>query len=210
MALVLDPAHKDYLLGRGYTDAHISREIIFSVGAGESNHQASGISFFTDKPLIVFGTRSMSGGLAGLHTACSTEKQYGWHQHSKKPYLPILYGDNEDFQLLYEKGSMILTEGVFDRIAVKRSLEDHAVFARLSKGVSTILVNFIKRYANRLIFAFDMDDAGKEAVLKAGKALKGLDMGALLYASHDPADYLKKVGIKKMEQDFRDQIECLL
>lgn len=153
----------------------------------------------------MFMCRSMSGRVAGLHTACRLQKEYRFHQNKDLPFLPIMYGAEADFELLYKSERMILTEGVFDRIALKRVVKDWPVFARLSKGVSVLLTGFIKRYAKVVVLSFDNDSKGQLGADKADKKIRALDVRRLKFPFKDPAEMLEKLGEKRTKEVILNQ-----
>lgn len=196
----------EYLLGRGYTRELLLEEVLLSLEAG--NREVEGVKFYTPDPVIAFVTYSMSGEVAGIQTACREKHQYRWYQAPGKAYLPILYGSNADFDRLYSSGELILTEGIFDRAAVKRMLPNKAVFARLSKGVSGQLAVLLKRYAKRVWICFDNDSAGKKGTEKTIERLgEKVECLTLEICTKDPADLLAKYGVAKSAEMLTRQME---
>lgn len=162
------------------------------------------------KGCIAWLAVSMSGEPIGVQTREIKEKRYRWHQFDNVEHLPMLYGSEEDWDLLYSVGSMILTEGPFDRIAVKRALPDRAVFARLSKGTSNQMIFLIKRYVRHLWLAFDADEEGEKAAIRSEKLLvetEELNIYRIKFPYHDPSEMLKKRGLDALRSHLERQIE---
>lgn len=204
---MLYPEHLEYLLSRGYTEEMAKKEPIESLPTGL--FEEDGIKFKPEEPVIMWRCYATSGQLIGLQTRRTDIKEYRWFLHPKSPHLPIIYGTDEDFDLLYQSGTMILTEGCFDRAAVKRALPDKAVFGRLSKGAGLQLTHFLRRYAKTLFLAFDMDEKGQAGGEKAEQRLRDkVETHTLKYPAKDPAEFLKKAGIGKVRDTLSRQIDA--
>jgi len=151
---------------------------------------------------------SMGNSMIGVQTRLLEEKKYRWYQNPEGAHLPIIYGTRWDYDLFFRSKTLILTEGIFDKIAVKRCLPDTACFARLSKGASGQLTIFLKRYCENLYLAFDTDKAGEKGYDTIKKSL-GEHLNTFIrleYPGKDPSDYLERVGESSMRKKFQDQI----
>jgi hypothetical protein len=204
----LSAEHEQYLISRGYTNKEIFEEPIQTLPPG--THRFDEIEVRSDHPLIAWHCFGMSTQQIGIQTRRTDVKEYRWFLHPKALHLPIIYGSTYDFDKLYSSGTMVLTEGIFDRIAIKRALPHHAVFARLSKGAGLQLTHFIKRYAKTLWLAFDMDSHGESGTEKAtAKLTEHLEVHQLRYPAHDPSELLKSKGPIRTAEIIRRQVEAL-
>jgi hypothetical protein len=79
----------------------------------------------------------MSGAFIGYNDRTIEGKRFCWG-HSSRRFLPTLYGTEGDYKILFDTGSMILVEGIFDRVALKRCFPNQAVFSRMTVGLSII------------------------------------------------------------------------
>ena len=93
-------------------------------------------------------------------------------------------------------GMLILVEGNIDVIALHQAGFDSAV-ASLGTALTSDQVRLMSRYTDKVVIAYDSDEAGKTATSKAivllekaGLEIKVLKMGE----SKDPDDFLKKHG----------------
>ncbi|MCL2045622.1 MAG: DNA primase [Oscillospiraceae bacterium] len=91
-------------------------------------------------------------------------------------------------------GTLILAEGNIDVVTLHQYGFDGAV-ASLGTALTADQARLMSRYADRVVIAYDSDEAGKRATLRAipllenaGMAIKVLDMGD----SKDPDDYLRR------------------
>lgn len=187
----LTEEHRTYLLSRGYTEETIKLEPVCTIGV-------DGLPSLLDKGVdgwIGWGALSMGGARIGVQAKQSKESTYRWFQAEDASHLPILYTTTEDYTILWETGELILVEGIFDRVAVKRAFPEQAVIARLSKSVAKQLEVFLKRYATRVWLAMDMDEAGQAGAEQAIKRLQdSITTERLTYPARDPADLLQRKG----------------
>lgn len=110
---------------------------------------------------------------------------------------------NELFGLNFAKDSgkneLILCEGYMDVIAMNQ-----AGFTNAVAGCGTALTNeqvrLISRYADEVILAYDADEAGQKAVMKALTLFKNADIKVrvpVLQYGKDPDEIIKNVGAEK-------------
>lgn len=204
----LSEDQKDYLLRRFYSEQDLQAESPFSIGSGYQITESIETNF--QYPRIGFLVRTMSGEILGLHILSHLEKDYRFFRHPKA-YLsePTIYGTERDFELMYQTGTLILCEGLFDRIAVKRVLPFSPVLARMSKGVSKHLVRFIHRYVRVLHLAFDTDAAGiRAADLASSKLLeyKTIVTRLTIYGAKDPSAFLEKYGMETAKKTWEADV----
>src|SRR5947207_15031298 len=90
----------------------------------------------------------------------------------------------------------ILVEGYFDAIAI-----DHAgvpgVVASMGTSLTSGQAALLRRFATRVVIAYDGDDAGRHATLRAAPVLlaAGLTVSALdLKGEKDPDSLVQKYG----------------
>jgi DNA primase len=93
----------------------------------------------------------------------------------------------------------ILVEGYFDAIAL-----DHAgvpgVVASMGTSLTTGQASLMRRYTTRVVIAYDGDDAGRNATLRAAPVLlaAGLTVSALdLQGEKDPDSLVQKHGVDR-------------
>ncbi|MEO8033991.1 MAG: DNA primase [Acidobacteriota bacterium] len=91
----------------------------------------------------------------------------------------------------------ILVEGYFDAIAI-----DHAgvpgVVASMGTSLTAGQASLLRRYARRVVIAYDGDEAGRGATLRAAPILlaAGLEVSALdLHGEKDPDSLIEKEGV---------------
>jgi len=186
----------------------IDKEEIFSLPKGDSFIEGTKVN--ASGPVIAWACRSLSGQLTGFQTRRADEHEYRWAQAPKAQHLPILYGTEEDHDTLYNTGKVIITEGLFDRAAVKRCVPDYAVYARLSKGVAKSLVYLLLRYGKNVWTAFDQDDPGEDATKDTEEKLGDkLYLNKLLIPAKDPSKLIETRGEVRSREIITRQIRAL-
>jgi 5S rRNA maturation endonuclease (ribonuclease M5) len=198
-----------YLESRGYTAALISSEGVQVI----ENEKATihGVEVQATTPRVMWTARAMSGQVIGLQTRELLEHKYRWYQAPKAQHLPIIYATEEDHELLYRTGEMLIVEGAFDRIVVKRCFPELAVYARLSKGAANQLAHFIRRYVTRLWTLFDMDDRGEKANQQTEERFSThLQVNGIKIPFKDPSQLFEKRGLGRTREILSKQMEAVL
>lgn len=204
---MLTEEQKIYLTGRGYTEELLREEGVFGATETTTFH---GRKVKDCAGCLAWPVYSMSGEPIGVQTRELAQKKYRFHQLPHTEHLPLIFGTKEDWDLLWGTGKMILTEGAFDRVAIKRATPDRAVFARMSKGAPNQLRSLIKRYVVHLWTAFDNDEAGEEATQDAETKLKGsTEVSELKFPYKDPAKMLEKRGLKPLRELLQKQLATM-
>ncbi len=115
-----------------------------------------------------------------------------------------LFGAAQQADLITaRRGVMVLVEGAVDAIAV--NLAGHIGLAaggtRLTTDHAAQLRDAAAATGGRLLVAYDPDDAGREATVRAADLLGGLDTHAVqLPTGHDPADVLVATGARGLRR----------
>lgn len=207
----LHPVALEYLQRRGYDRALLRKEGVFTLDPGTHYLDLIDTPLKLNQGVIVFTCRSPGGQIAGIQTVAWEQKEYRYFPSSNKAYLPIMYGSEQDYDLVYRDRRVILTEGIFDRIAVKNCLPEWPVLARLSKGTSGLLSTYLRRYAELVVLAFDQDGAGKIGTEKAEKRIAGeVEIQKLDFPAKDPAELLEKKGLREASKILRARLEATI
>lgn len=204
---MLTQAHLDYLRERGYTDQYLAMDQPFAIQGDYMEVEGRRIKDCDGH--LAWMCRSMGNTRIGIQTRDLTQKYYRWHQFDDTEHLAPVFAAQEDWKILWSHGSVILTEGIFDRLAIKRALPKTAVIARLSKGVPPQLKRLLMRYAKTVWTAFDLDDPGEEATARTQKVLAGLDIWQLTFPFKDLSEMLAKRGLPAVKACLERQIGAL-
>ena len=114
-----------------------------------------------------------------------------------------------------KSGMLILAEGNIDVAALHQAGFDNAV-ASLGTALTTEQAQLMSRYTSKAVLAYDADEAGRRAALRAipllektGMSIKVLDLGN----GKDPDDYIKVHGadaFRRLIESGENQIEYRL
>jgi DNA primase len=111
----------------------------------------------------------------------------------------LLYDLHRSKDAMRRMDRAILVEGYFDAIAI-----DHAgvpgVVASMGTSLTTGQASLMRRYARKVVIAYDGDDAGRNATLRAAPILlaAGVDVLALdLMGEKDPDSLVQKYGVDR-------------
>jgi DNA primase len=120
-----------------------------------------------------------------------------------------LYGIKQKGSLIRKKSYAILMEGYLD-VLKAHSYGFDVALASLGTAFTTEQAELLKRYTSNVIIAFDMDNAGRQAVERTSFVLKeyGFNIRVLEYKdAKDPDEFLSKFGKEKFLECVRDSKE---
>ncbi len=140
--------------------------------------------------LVGFGGRSLDG---------SDPKYLNSPESELFNKSRLLYNLHRSKDAMRRIDRAILVEGYFDAIAI-----DHAgvpgVVASMGTSLTTGQASLLRRYTTRVVIAYDGDDAGRAATLRAAPVLlaAGLTVSALdLQGEKDPDSVVQKHGVDR-------------
>ena len=121
-----------------------------------------------------------------------------------------LYGLN--FARLSRKSSMIVCEGYMDVIAMHQAGFTNTV-ASLGTAFTVGQASLLKRYTNEVLLAYDSDNAGEKAILRAIPILRdaGLSVKIINMSPYkDPDEFIKAQGSEKLEERIKNATNSFL
>lgn len=140
--------------------------------------------------LVGFGGRSLDG---------SDPKYLNSPESELFNKSRLLYNLHRSKDAMRRIDRAILVEGYFDAIAL-----DHSgvpgVVASMGTSLTTGQASLLRRFATRVVIAYDGDDAGRNATLRAAPVLlaAGLTVSALdLQGEKDPDSLIQKHGVDR-------------
>ena len=107
-----------------------------------------------------------------------------------------------------KRRGIILCEGYMDVIAMHQAGFDNAV-ASLGTAFTVGQANIIKRYTNEVYLAYDSDDAGVRAAIKAIGILREMDMTSRVINMKpykDPDEFIKNLGRDEYEKRINEAL----
>lgn len=120
----------------------------------------------------------------------------------------ILFNLNNAIKDIRKKNQCILVEGQLDVISLYNAGITNAVCS-MGTALTPNQAKLIKKYTNNVIIAYDGDNAGQNAILKAIDVLKpqGLNINiVMLEDGLDPDEYLRKNGPDSLTKKFNEYI----
>ena len=196
------PENLNFLSSSGYTISEAVETGVAGVGENGRNYAR-----FIER--ITFPIRSASGKIVGFggRTISGHQAKYVNSPQTKlfnKSYL--LYGYNFAKDSIYQNRAVIVTEGYLDVIMLHQAGFTNAV-ATLGTALTKEHIPLISRGGPKVILAYDGDNAGVTAALKASMMLSGvgIDGGVVLFgASMDPADMVQSGQSDRLNKLFHN------
>jgi DNA primase len=205
-----------YLKERGIFDSSIER---FGIGYAPSSQQTLTFirsNLFTMQEAIELGVAGSDGGRSfarfieritfPIHAPNGTIVGFGGRtisghvaKYVNSPQTRLfnksrlLYAYHLAKEAIYKRKEMIVTEGYLDVVMLHQAGFTNAV-ATLGTALTTEHLPLLRKGDPRVIMAYDGDQAGRNAALKAARLLSaaGFDGGVILFEGGlDPADMVK-------------------
>ncbi|MBL8005774.1 MAG: DNA primase [Candidatus Kapabacteria bacterium] len=136
------------------------------------------------------------------------EKQSTKAKYINSPQSPlydksvVLYGLYQARQSIRSKGNVLLCEGYMDVLSMHQHGFTNAV-ASCGTALTEEQVDVIAKYTKHIVIAYDGDNAGKNATMKAIDVIlpKGLSVSVIsLTNKEDPDSFLKHFGSEEFEK----------
>jgi DNA primase len=146
--------------------------------------------------MVGFGGRTISGHQAKYVNSPQTKI----FNKSK-----LLYAYHLAKESIYKNKEMIVTEGYLDVVMLHQAGFTNAV-ATLGTALTSEHLPLLRKGEPRIIMAYDGDNAGLAAAIKASKLLSagGMDGGVVIFAQGlDPADMVKNGKVEELKNLFR-------
>jgi len=180
----------DAMAAKGY-----SRQELIDAGLARKGQKGGAYDLFRNR--LIFPVIDVRGNVIGFSGRILDD---GEPKYLNSPDTLVFHKSRNLFALNTAKktksGMLILAEGNIDVVALHQAGFDGAV-ASLGTALTEEQARLMSRYANNVVVAFDSDEAGKRAALRAialiektGMSVKVVNMGD----AKDPDDYLKQHG----------------
>ncbi len=194
-----------FLLQKNYSEDFLVRTGLFS----ESSHGKSAL--FANR--IVFPIANARGEIIAFGGRALVE---GVPKYLNSPETAFfrkgenLFGIDKALAAFKDSGTAVLVEGYMDVLAMHHAGIVNCV-APLGTSLTEQQVRLLKRYVPRVALAFDGDEAGEKATLKAVEMLEREDEAIRvleLPAGLDPADIVLRDGPAAMKERLEGAREC--
>ncbi len=189
-----------YLKNKGYTDADMKNSglIKFDEKYGASDRFWNRVMYpiiDTNNRVIAFGGRTMGDGKPKYINTQDTPV----FDKSRN-----LYGLN--LAKKSKRSGIIFCEGYMDVISMHQAGFDNAV-ASLGTALTVGQVNLIKRYTDHVYLAYDSDEAGTKAALRALEIMREFEMPARVISLKpykDPDELIQAEGTEAFEKRIEE------
>jgi DNA primase len=157
---------------------------------------------------ITFPIYAPNGSIVGFGGRTITGHQAKYVNSPETPFFNksrLLYAYHLAKQDIYKKKEIIITEGYLDVVMLHQAGFTHAV-ATLGTALTQEHLPLLRKGEPRIVMAYDGDNAGRNAALKASKLLSatGFSGGVVLFGEGlDPADMVKNGASQELAQMFR-------
>ena len=190
-------------------------EKIMSLGLAKRNENGEIYDSFRNR--IIFPIYNVNAQIVGFGGRI-IEKNTNLPKYLNSPDSPIFKKGNELFGIKHQgenirkKGFAMLMEGYLDVLTAQKNGFESAV-ARLGTAFTEEQAQLLKKYTDKILISYDNDEAGKNAIIKAGYILKKYDFDVKCLVmdgnEKDPDEFLRKNGkkafievVKKSEEIF--------
>lgn len=153
----------------------------------------------TQKKVIGFGGRSIINGDKGMPKYLNSDESEIFHKKNN------LYGLNLAREEVKKEGNIIIVEGYMDVISLYQAGVKNAI-ASLGTALTVEQARLLARYTKNVVLAYDSDNAGINATLRAIDILKEAKINVRvlnLNDAKDPDEYIRKFNV----ESFRNLIK---
>ncbi|MEA1920161.1 MAG: DNA primase, partial [Campylobacterota bacterium] len=178
------------------------------IGQGESNIYAR----FIER--ITFPIHTTNGTLVGFGGRTITGHQAKYVNSPQSRIFNksrLLYAYHLAKETIYRKKEMIVTEGYLDVVMLHQAGFTQAV-ATLGTALTSDHLPLLRKGDPRIIMAYDGDNAGRAAALKAARLLSasGFNGGVVLFEGGlDPADMVKSGQMEALNHLFHKPLSFI-
>ncbi len=157
---------------------------------------------------VIFPIHATNGSIVGFGGRTITGHQAKYVNSPETPYFNksrLLYAYHHARQDIYKHKEIIITEGYLDVIMLHQAGFTNAV-ATLGTALTPEHLPLLRKGEPKVIMAYDGDNAGRVAALKASKLLSaaGFDGGVVIFNDGlDPADMVKNGAVEELSTMFR-------
>lgn len=192
------PGYPDFLLRR--LSKRLSSEILVEAGLAIRDNEGNVRDRFRGR--VTFPVHDLSGRAVGIGARVLPGGRDEGPKYMNSPETPVyrkgevLYNLNRAKAAVARSGEVFLVEGYTDVIAMARAGVENAV-ATCGTALGEGHFRLASRFAQRMVLAFDSDEAGARAAERAYAFLETFPVQPvvlILPEGLDPADFVRKHG----------------
>ena len=188
-------------------------EKIIELGLVKRNENGEIYDSFRNR--VIFPIYNINSQIVGFGGRI-IEKNTNLPKYLNSPDSPIFKKGNELFGIKHQgenirkKGFVMLMEGYLDGLTAQNNGFENAV-ASLGTALTEEQAQLLKKYTDKILISYDNDEAGRNAVIKAGYILKKYDFDikclVLKGEEKDPDEFLRKNGKKAFIEVVKESKE---
>lgn len=164
---------------------------------------------------VVFPLRDPLGGLLGFQCRKIQDKLFHRYYLPRANVFPAVLGLPEALPHIERTGRIILTEGVFDWLALQASYPEAVCV--MTARITPSQAEGVLAFAREVVLLFDQDGAGRRGADLAEQVLSdlvggpaeaerlGLRFQRWSHPGKDLSEYLDRAGRERFERQFREQ-----
>lgn len=176
-----------------------STEALETLGLALRNKDGSLYDRFRDR--VIFPIWSPTGEIIGFagRTLSNNDEEPKYLNIPNTPLFEkgtVLYGLNFARHAARDSQTLVIVEGYTDVISAHQAGIENVV-AGMGTALTINQAHLIRRYASRVILAYDCDAAGRAATLRGMANLRNVELDvfvALLPIDHDPDSFVRAHG----------------
>ncbi len=172
-------------------------EALEMLGLALRSKEGSFYDRFRDR--LIFPIWSPAGDIIGFAGRALGEEEPKYLNISNTPLFEkgtVLYGLNFARHAARDSATLIIVEGYTDVISMHQAGIENTV-AGMGTALTLTQAQLLRRFASRVILAYDRDAAGRAATLRGLANLRNCDLDvsvALLPHEHDPDSFVRAHG----------------
>jgi len=146
-------------------------------------------------------------GWEGILIRSSKEKTIASARQKNSPgHRPLCLGFAKALPHIWEKGYVIVVEGVFDYLGVRKHTPN--VIAVLTDATSSLMAAMLARYTSVVGLMLDNDAPGKDGAKRSQERLEKekLQVFPIHYSAKDPGQLLENGRHAEMEKTIKESI----
>lgn len=174
-----------------------SLEALETLGLALRTKDGSPYDRFRDR--VIFPIWSPTGEIIGFAGRSLSDEEPKYLNISNTPLFEkgtVLYGLNFARHAARDSQTLVIVEGYTDVISAHQAGIENVV-AGMGTALTINQAHLIRRYASRVILAYDCDAAGRAATLRGMANLRNVELDvfvALLPIDHDPDSFVRAHG----------------
>ncbi len=197
---------------------HYEKKSVIESGMVVLSDKAKTGMFDRFRNRIMFPIRDVHGRVRGFGGRSINDDTLPKYLNSPESFFfqkrKILYGLYEGLESIKRLNEVIVVEGFFDVISLSQNGIENVVGTMGTACTSTQITKLFQ-YADKIVFCFDGDEAGKRAAVKVLSIVVPFLTGkktakfVFLPDNHDPDSFIRKLGVDAMQLELLRSVSIM-